>query len=62
MKTLGIIGGSGLYEVEGFSTEELVEMETPYGAPSAPLRIGTIWNTRVVFLPRHGNHHDFTPS
>jgi len=61
-QTLGIIGGSGLYRIAGFQQEEVLEVETPYGSPSAPLRIGKIGKSRVVFLPRHGEGHTTSPT
>lgn len=59
---IGIIGGSGLYELEGMEILEELEIETPFGKPSAPLRIGEFKGRRVAFLPRHGDHHQFNPS
>ena len=59
---IGIIGGSGLYELEGMKILEEIEIETPFGTPSAPIRIGELQGRRVAFLPRHGDHHQFNPS
>jgi 5'-methylthioadenosine phosphorylase len=59
---IGIIGGSGLYEIEGLRVIEEREVETPFGRPSAPLLIGELGGRRVAFLPRHGRHHEFSPS
>ncbi|MEC9398467.1 MAG: MTAP family purine nucleoside phosphorylase, partial [Myxococcota bacterium] len=59
---IGIIGGSGLYEIEGIKILEEREVETPFGAPSAPLTIGDLNGRRVAFLPRHGKNHEFNPS
>lgn len=59
---IGIIGGSGLYEIEGITILEEREVDTPFGAPSAPLTIGDLNGRRVAFLPRHGKHHEFNPS
>jgi 5'-methylthioadenosine phosphorylase len=57
---VGVFGGSGFYSfVE--ETEE-VEVETPYGKPSAPIVIGEIGGTRVAFLPRHGREHELPPA
>lgn len=54
---VGIFGGSGLYRLlEG---AEDVELDTPYGAPSAPVTIGEIGGVRVAFLPRHGRSHEY---
>ena len=59
---IGIIGGSGLYEIEGLRVLEERELKTPFGAPSAPLVIGELGGRRVAFLPRHGAHHQHSPS
>ncbi len=59
---LGVIGGSGLYEMEGLSNKEVVEVKTPFGAPSGPYVRGVLHGTPVVFLPRHGPGHVFMPS
>jgi 5'-methylthioadenosine phosphorylase len=56
---VGVIGGSGFYSF--LSDPERIEVETPYGAPSAPLAIGTVGERRVAFLPRHGEHHELPP-
>jgi 5'-methylthioadenosine phosphorylase len=53
---IGIFGGSGFYEF--LSGAEEVEVDTPYGAPSAPLVIGDLGGKRVAFLPRHGRRHE----
>ena len=56
---VAVIGGTGFYS---FLTDpEQVEVETPYGAPSAPVSIGTVAGRSVAFLPRHGDHHDHPP-
>lgn len=55
---LAVIGGTGFYTFLDYP--ERVDVETPYGAPSAPIAIGTIdGGRRVAFLPRHGAHHEF---
>jgi 5'-methylthioadenosine phosphorylase len=59
---LGILGGSGLYELEGLQDGREVTVDTPYGSPSDSLRIGRIGDLEVVFLARHGRHHSFTPT
>jgi 5'-methylthioadenosine phosphorylase len=56
---IGVIGGSGLYAFLDDAQE--VEVETPYGPPSAPLVLGTVGGRRVAFLPRHGTDHRFPP-
>lgn len=61
---IGIIGGSGLYHVEGIKNFEEVKLKTPFGNPSDIITIGTFQNTsaRVAFLPRHGRGHRILPS
>ena len=59
---LGVIGGSGLYALEGFTEIERVEIETPFGKPSEAVRIGTLGGIRVAFLSRHGAGHRLGPS
>jgi 5'-methylthioadenosine phosphorylase len=59
--TTAVIGGSGLYEVEGFAVEERRRLETPFGAPSDDLVVGTFAGAPVIFLPRHGVGHRFPP-
>jgi 5'-methylthioadenosine phosphorylase len=60
--TLGVIGGSGLYELPGLEAVEQVRLETPFGAPSDAFTIGRLAGTRLVFLPRHGRGHRLLPS
>ncbi len=59
---VGVIGGSGLYEMEGLTDVTQVSVETPYGKPSDDLVIGTLDGVRVAFLPRHGRGHRLSPS
>ncbi|MCU0566869.1 MAG: S-methyl-5'-thioadenosine phosphorylase [Oculatellaceae cyanobacterium Prado106] len=59
---IGIIGGSGLYQMEALKDVEEVKIETPFGAPSDALIVGTLDGTRVAFLARHGRGHTLTPS
>ncbi|MFL5806909.1 MAG: S-methyl-5'-thioadenosine phosphorylase [Roseiflexaceae bacterium] len=59
---IGVIGGSGLYEIEELEDVERVELTTPFGAPSDAYKIGTLAGQRVAFLPRHGVGHRLTPS
>ncbi len=56
---VAVIGGTGFYSFLTDATEHVVE--TPYGAPSAPIAIGEVAGRRVAFVPRHGAHHDFPP-
>jgi 5'-methylthioadenosine phosphorylase len=57
---IGVFGGSGFYSF--LEDVEEVEIETPFGAPSAPLTIGTVEGRRVAFIPRHGREHTIAPS
>lgn len=59
---IGIIGGSGLYNIEGIEDVKSVEVETPFGKPSDAFTRGTIEGRRVVFLPRHGKGHTILPT
>jgi 5'-methylthioadenosine phosphorylase len=59
---IGIIGGSGLYHLEGFTHQKWVKMKTPFGPPSDALLTGKLAGREVVFLPRHGRGHRFLPS
>ena len=58
---LGIIGGSGLYEMEGFAEVREVAVDTPFGPPSDHFIIGTLEGRRVAFLPRHSRGHRLLP-
>ena len=58
---LGVIGGSGLYEVDGVEVLEEVEVKTPWGKPSDKYILTQIEGKKVVFLPRHGRGHKFPP-
>tara|TARA_R100001244_G_scaffold6293_2_gene7342 strand:- start:10186 stop:11064 length:879 start_codon:yes stop_codon:yes gene_type:complete len=60
--TLGIIGGSGLYEIEGLEDRREESVETPWGPPSDTLVRGRIGGVELVFLPRHGRGHRLTPT
>jgi 5'-methylthioadenosine phosphorylase len=62
MRTIGIIGGSGLYEIDGLRAVDEVRLDTPFGAPSDAYITGELGDARLVFLPRHGRGHRFTPS
>ena len=59
---IGIIGGSGLYEMDGLTDVEEMPVETPFGSPSDAYRVGTLEDHRVAFLARHGRGHTITPS
>lgn len=60
--TLGVIGGSGLYDIAGLQDMGEEAIETPWGEPSAPLKRGRIGDVELVFLPRHGAEHALSPS
>jgi 5'-methylthioadenosine phosphorylase len=60
--SIGIIGGSGLYDLEGFEEREEISVDTPYGPPSDPLITGKLAGRRVYFLPRHGKGHRILPT
>jgi len=62
MKVVGVIGGSGLYEMEGLTDVKSVKVDTPFGAPSDEYITGMLGDVKMVFLPRHGRGHRFTPS
>jgi 5'-methylthioadenosine phosphorylase len=60
-RTIGVIGGSGLYEIEGLTAIERVSLETPFGTPSDEYIVGRLGDARLVFLPRHGRGHRILP-
>lgn len=62
MGRIGIIGGSGLYKIEGIKVDRELEVKTPFGAPSGKLVIGNLQDKEVVFVPRHGVGHRIPPS
>jgi 5'-methylthioadenosine phosphorylase len=59
---IGIIGGSGLYHLEGFNKQKWISVKTPFGNPSDKLLTGELAGREVVFLPRHGIGHRILPS
>lgn len=59
---IGVIGGTGLYEIEGMSDIKEVKPLTPFGEPSDAIIIGSLEGTKVAFLPRHGKGHRISPS
>lgn len=59
---IGIIGGSGLYDIDGLQDASWQIVDTPWGAPSDALRAGRLGDTEMVFLPRHGRGHVHSPS
>ena len=58
---IGLIGGSGLYHIEGFTHQKWVNVKTPFGAPSGAFLTGALAGREVVFLPRHGRGHRILP-
>ncbi len=62
MMKLGVIGGSGLYGIDGLVNLETVELKTPFGNPSDHYVTGRLNGTEVIFLPRHGRSHSLLPS
>jgi len=61
-KVVGVIGGSGLYEMEGLEGVQTVTLKTPFGNPSDAFIVGHLEGAKVVFLPRHGKGHRIQPS
>jgi 5'-methylthioadenosine phosphorylase len=61
MTRIGVIGGSGLYEIKGIKIMQRKKITTPFGKPSAEYVIGQVKDIEVVFLPRHGTHHNIPP-
>ncbi len=59
---IAVIGGSGLYDIEGLEDVEEVTIDTPFGSPSDAIRIGTLAGRRVAFLARHGRGHRHNPT
>jgi len=59
---IGIIGGSGLYQMPELLDVEEINVDTPFGSPSDAFIVGTLESQRVAFLPRHGRGHRFTPT
>ena len=59
---LGVIGGSGLYQIEGLTDVKEVRVKTPFGDPSDVITIGSLKGTTIAFLPRHGRGHRISPT
>lgn len=59
---IGVIGGSGLYQIEGLAEVEEVRVKTPFGEPSDAITLGSLEGMRVAFLPRHGKGHRISPT
>ena len=60
--TIGVIGGSGLYRMEGMTDVEEVRVQTPFGDPSDAIAIGNVNGVSMAFLPRHGRGHRISPT
>ncbi len=60
--TVGIIGGSGLYEMDGISDLQSFDVDTPFGHPSDAITVGSLDGVSVAFLPRHGRGHRINPT
>lgn len=61
-KVIGVIGGSGLYDMEGLKDMKTVKVKTPFGLPSDEFMTGRLGDAKLVFLPRHGKGHRLLPS
>ena len=61
MALLGVVGGSGVYDIPGIEISDSVKLSTPYGEPSDLYRIGKVAGTEIAFLPRHGSMHHIQP-
>ena len=61
-RVIGVIGGSGVYEIAGLEGAAWQAVETPFGAPSDEVLVGSYGGVKMVFLPRHGRGHRFTPT
>jgi 5'-methylthioadenosine phosphorylase len=59
---VGVIGGSGLYEMEGLQEVQAVSLKTPFGDPSDSFIVGRLEGVKIAFLPRHGKGHRIQPS
>src|SRR4030067_939679 len=59
---IGVIGGTGLYNIEGMTDIEEVNIETPFGKPSDSIVVGKLGGVGIAFLPRHGRGHRILPS
>jgi 5'-methylthioadenosine phosphorylase len=59
---IGVIGGTGLYDIEGLTEVEGINVETPFGSPSAAITVGRLGGVGIAFLPRHGIGHHISPT
>ncbi|HEX2691486.1 MAG TPA: S-methyl-5'-thioadenosine phosphorylase [Kofleriaceae bacterium] len=60
-QVIGIVGGTGLYDLEGLTDQRFLRVDSPFGAPSDELLVGRLGDHQVVFLPRHGRGHRIPP-
>ena len=58
---IAIIGGTGIYDLEGIQDEKIIDIPTPFGHPSGLLKSGYFKNRKIVFMPRHGKKHSVPP-
>lgn len=61
MSVIGIVGGTGLYDLEGLTDQKWVHIDSPFGPPSDELLVGRLGDQRIAFLPRHGRGHRIPP-
>ena len=59
---VAVIGGTGLYDIEGLKDIQQVDIETPFGKPSDTITIGKLERVGIAFLPRHGKGHHLSPA
>jgi 5'-methylthioadenosine phosphorylase len=59
---IGVIGGTGLYDIEGFTNKQEIDIDTPFGKPSDKIITGELCGKKIAFLPRHGKGHRILPS
>ena len=59
---IAVIGGTGLYDIEGLADIEEVDIDTPFGKPSDAITIGRLDGVGIAFLPRHGRGHHISPT
>lgn len=62
VRRIGVIGGTGVYDLDGVEYHDEVDVWTPYGSPSDQIRLGSYKGRELAFLPRHGRHHRFNPT
>ena len=60
--SIGVVGGTGLYQMDSLASVEQIEMDTPFGKPSDAITVGELDGVRIAFMPRHGRGHRLIPS